>query len=119
MRNTKLTLEEKLEVIDLYFGEGQTIMEISRKLGYSKSVVGRVTILHKEKYINGDKSYVPYPQHYYRKNKKLIKLKNDITNVLNKEFDLIEEKNRLQERLSQIEEEFEQLMDKKYNLLNR
>lgn len=118
MRNNKLTLEEKLEVIDLYFGEGQTIMEIVNKTDYSRSVVGRVIKLHKEKYLNGDKSYVPYPQYYYRKNKKLIKLKNEITKVLNKEIDLIEEKNRLQERLSQIEEEFEQLMEDKYKLLN-
>jgi len=119
MRNTKLTLEQKLEVIDLYFVEGLKIKEIEAETPYSKSVIGRIVKLHKEKYINGDKDYIPYPQHYYNKNKKLIKLKNRITSVLNRELDLQEEKIKLLNRLNQIDEEFEQLMDTKYNLLNR
>lgn len=119
MRNKQLSTAEKMEVIDLYFCEGMTIMQIANKLGYSKSVVGRTTILHKERYINDNDNYIPYPRHYYRKNKTLITIKRKVTDVLNKEFDLIEEKKRLQERLSQIEGEFEQLMEDKYNLLNR
>ena len=119
MRNNKLTLEQKLSVIDLYFNGGHTIIEIVGITGFSRSVVGRVVKHHKEKYINGDENYIQYPRHYYRKNKTLITIKRKVTDVLNKEFDLIEEKKRLQERLSQIENEFEQLMEDKYNLLNR
>ena len=119
MRNKKLTLEQKLSVIDLYFNGGHTIIEIVGITGFSRSVVGRVVKHHKEKYINGDENYIQYPRHYYRKNRQLITIKRKVTDVLNKEIDLIDEKTRLIERLAEIEEEFEALMDKKYNLLNR
>jgi transposase-like protein len=119
MRNAKLTLEEKFEVIDLYFEQGNTIKKIEELTPYTKSVIGRVVKHHKEKYLKGDEEYIQYPKHYYKKNIKLINLKKTITALLNKELDLIEERATLETRLAEIEREEELLIEKKYNLLNK
>jgi len=115
----QITLEEKLEVIDLYFEKGKSIRAIEASTDFSKSTIGRVIKLHKEKYINGNKEYITYPKHYYKKNRKFLKLKRDVTKVLNEEIDLNEREAQLKAELEQLRIDRERLVEKKYNLLNK
>jgi predicted DNA-binding protein YlxM (UPF0122 family) len=63
----ELTSTQKETVINLYFKDEMIITEIADKLNHSKSVVGRVIKEYKEIVLGGNKNYLPYPQHYYRK----------------------------------------------------
>lgn len=119
MRNNKLTLDQKFEIIDLYFDEDYTILEVAGLTNTTKSVVGRVVKLHKEKHINGNADYISYSKHYYRKNRELITIKSKLTKLMNKEIDLHNERKELAVKLAAIDEALEDLIENKYNLLNR
>ena len=86
MQNAKLTLETRLEVIDLYFGSELTIKEVATIIKSTKSVVGRVVKHHKEKYLNNRVDYLQYPKHYYKKYRDLLKLKREIGIILDREI---------------------------------